>query len=116
MRTRVLVLTAFVMPLVSVGIMLAAAEPTGPPPSPAPPPKPEVTALSVSKKAPTDLGVVVIMLTGADNTQTRLLEDVLGLWLRQQRIGVVSRLRVERLLAEEMVKNRGAAEKSQPTA
>jgi len=57
------------------------------------------------------MGRLVIMLTGADAVQTRLLEEVLTLQLLKQGLEVVSRLQVERLLAEQLVKKPPTGEK-----
>lgn len=114
MRTKLLASMIFVV--LSGNIVLPWSAHAEAPSPPAPAPKPEIASIRVEKALAPRLKKVVIMLTGADSVQTRLLEETLGLQLLKQEIGVVSRLRVERLLAEEMVKNRSASEKDQPKA
>jgi endonuclease YncB( thermonuclease family) len=72
--------------------------------------KSDVATARVDKDVSRKLSKVVIMLTG-DTFQTRYVEEALTVQLLKQGVGVVSRLRVERLLAEEMVKNRTLTEK-----
>jgi len=70
-----------------------------------------IDAVRVEKQLRGKLGRLVIMLTGTDSVQTRYLEEALALQLLKLNVGVVSRLRVERLLAEEMIKNRAVGDK-----
>jgi hypothetical protein len=87
-------------------LALEAAERT----SLAPFPKPDTATAMVDKDVQKKLSRVVILLTG-ETVQTRYVEEALTVQLLKRGVNVVSRLRVERLLAEEMVKNRTLSEK-----